>query len=110
MLFISVEDFLSRAKAMPRLTREEEKALARLRADGDEQAAQRLRESGLPLVASLIRRQPLSLQNLHTVYACIRCAEACADGFNFLQDGETFIHRLSLRLRQCLVRCLAEQG
>ena len=110
MLFIGVEDFFSQVKAIPRLSREEEKALACRRADGDEQAAQRLRESGLPLVSALIRRQPPSLQSLHTVYACVRCAEVCADGFDFLQDSEAFTHRLSLHLRQCLVRCLAEQG
>ncbi|MBQ9859089.1 MAG: hypothetical protein IJO76_00220 [Clostridia bacterium] len=91
MLFVSVEDFLSQVKGIPPLSREEERELGRLKA------------------AAYVRRAPREIRTLHTVYACIAALEQGVERFNFLQDGETFTHHLSWRLRQCLTRCIAER-
>ncbi|MBQ8768373.1 MAG: hypothetical protein IJZ15_01800 [Oscillospiraceae bacterium] len=110
MLFTGVEDFLTQAKAMPRLSRSEEKALARQMAAGDQAAREALIRSYLPLAAAHIRRAPREIRTLRTVYACIAAVEKGVDSFNFQQDGETFPHHLSWRLRQCITRCIADRS
>lgn len=109
MLFISMEDFWVQASAIKPLTREEENVLARRMAAGERGAREALIQSGLPLVASHIRRSPREIRSLHTVYACIAEVEKGVDRFNFLQDGETFAHHMGWRLRQCITRCIAER-
>lgn len=109
MLFISVEDFLTQASAVRRLSRAEEQALAKRMADGDAAARQTLVRNGLPLVAAFVRRAPREIRTLHTVYACIAEVEKGVDRFPFLQEGETFAHHMGWRLRQCITRCLAER-
>lgn len=109
MLFISVEDFLSQAKAMPRLSRDEEKALAAQMAAGDAAARDALIRSYLPLIAGHIQRAPQNIQTLRTVYAYIAELEKGVDRFNFQQDREPFTHHLSWRLRQCITRCIADR-
>ena len=109
MLFISVEDFLDRAQAEHRLSREEEKALAQRMADGDAAAREMLVRSHFPVVAALIRRAPENIRTLHTVYACIKAVEAAVDSFNFRQDHERFAHHLNWHLRQCITRCIADR-
>ncbi len=106
MLFISVEDFFERAKSATRLTREEEKQCAQAMAESTE-ARERLICSYLPQVAACIKRAPQKIQTLQTVYTCIASLEKGVDSFNFLQDGESFSHHLSQRLRQCITRCIA---
>ncbi len=108
MIFISVEEFFNTAKNTPRPTREEEKALAQHMADGDIEARTTLVRGYLSYVAAHVRRAPKEILTLRTVYACISVLEKGVDSFNFLQDGETFGHYLDLRLRQCIVRCLAD--
>lgn len=108
MLFISVEDFFTQADKIPRLTREEEKRLAREMAQNPAARDQLIR-GYLPMVAACIRHAPQELRTLQTVYVCVASLEKGVDSFNFLQDSETFSHHLSWRLRQCLTRCLAER-
>lgn len=108
MLFINAEDFFAQAEKMPRLTREEERRLAQEMTQ-DPAAREQLLSSYFPMVAAYIRRAPQELHTLHTVYVCLDALEKAVDSFNFLQDGERFSHRLSWRLRQCLVRCLADR-
>lgn len=108
MLFISAEDFFVQAKAMPRLTREEERLLAQAMPQ-DPDARERLICSYYPMVAGYIRRLPRKLHTLQTVYICLDSLEKGVDTFNFLQDSESFTHHLSWRLRQCITRCIAEQ-
>lgn len=108
MLFISVEDFFRSAKAAPPMPREQEKALAVRMAGGDKAARDALVRRYLPMAASYVRRLPREVQTLRSVYACISALEAGVDRFNFLQDGETFTHHLSWRLRQCITRCIAD--
>ena len=109
MLFVNVEDFLNQAKNIPPLSREEERELGQQKAAGDSTARETLVRYHLPMVAACVRRAPQEIRTLHTVYACIASLEQGVDGFNFLQDGETFTHHLSWRLRQCLTRCIAER-
>ena len=109
MLFISAEDFISRASKLPRMTREEEKRCAQSILQGDTEARERLVQSYLPLVAAHVRRAPKSIQTLKTVYCCIVALEKGVDSFNFLQDGEPFSHHLSWSMRQCITRCIAER-
>lgn len=107
MLFVSAEDFFAQAAKMPRLTREEEKALARKMLH-DPAARETLLRSYYPMVAGHIRRGPKQLHTLNTVYVCLASLEQAVDSFNFLQDSETFTHHLSWRLRQCITRCIAD--
>ena len=109
MLFINVEDFFAQVSAIPRISREDEKALARQMAAGDEAARESLVRGYLFLAAAHVRRAPSRIQTLQTVYACVAAVEQGVDRFDFQQDGETFLHHLSWRLRQCVTRCIAEQ-
>ncbi len=110
MLFINAEDFFSRAAKYTRMTREEEKCCARNMAQGDTDARKKLIQSYYPQVAAQVRKAPKELQTLQTVYCCIASLEKGVDNFDFQQNGETFAHHLSWRLRQCIVRCIAERG
>jgi DNA-directed RNA polymerase specialized sigma subunit len=108
MLFIRAEDFFDQASRIPRLTREEEKQLARQMGQ-DAAARQRLIQSYFPLVAGYIRRAPRQLHTLRTVYVCLASLEKGVDSFDFLQDSEPFSRHLCRRLRQCITRCLADR-
>ena len=109
MFFISADDFFAKAGTFSRVTREEEKALARQMADGDKAAREALVQSYLPYVAAYIRRSPRSLHTLNTVYTCISALEKAVDQFDFLQDREPFSHQLSRWLRQCITKCIANR-
>ena len=77
--------------------------------EGYAEARQAIVNSYLPMVVSYIRRSPKELQTLETIYSCIRSLEKGVDGFNFLQDSETFTHYLSWRLRQYITRRLVNR-
>lgn len=108
MLFVSAEDFFAQAKNIPQITREEERLLAQ-RLGQDPAAREGLIRGYLPYVANYIRRTSKDLQTLQTVYACLDTLEKGVDSFNFQQDGESFSHHLSWRLRQCITRCIADR-
>ena len=110
MLFISVEDFYDKAKNEQRLTREQEKSLYLKMRAGDGEARVLLLKSYLPFIASFIKRSPESIRTLDTVYRCIAALERCADGFDFSQDSESFVHRLSFYLRSCIVGAIADKN
>ena len=109
MLFINAEEFFAQAEKMHRLTRDEECRLAREMGQNPA-AREQLIRSYLPMVAAHIRRAPRELHTLQTVYICLDSLEKGVDSFNFLQDSEQFSHHLSWRLRQCVVRCLADRS
>lgn len=109
MLFISVDDFYQKTCGMKNLSMDDVKKHASKMADGDTDARQAIINSYLPMVASYIRRSPKEIQTLQTVYCCVRILEECVDNFNFLQESETFIHHLGLRLRQCITRCIVNK-
>ncbi len=103
MAYITVRDFLEKAAQAPRITREEEKECARLMRGGDAAARERIIANYLPMTASYVRRAPAEHRTLGLVYACLQALEKAVDSFDFQQDGETFIHRLSWVLRQTVV-------
>ena len=100
MPYISVRDFLEKAAAAPRITRDEERECARRVAEGDRNAREQIVMHYLPLTASFVRRAPQEYRTLGLVYACLQALEKAVDSFNFLQEGESFTHRLSWVLRQ----------
>ena len=52
--------------------------------------------------------KPYDMQTLKAVYACIGCVERCVATFDFSRGKREFLHMLSWRLRQCIIRCIAE--
>lgn len=109
MPYITVEDFLDSVKPTAPLTREQERALVMQTTRGDAAAREALRRAYMPMVAGCVRRAPAEIRTLHTVYAAIATLEKGLDTFDFQQEGETFAHHLSWRLRQCLTRCIAQR-
>lgn len=110
MLFISVEDFFEKTKGIPALEHGEERALAEKMKAGDKAARQRLVEAYLPSVAAHIRRLHAPQQSLELVMRCCRALEKAVDGFDFLQDSESFSHRLSWWLRQTTAEYIADKS
>jgi len=100
MLFISVEDFFEKALSFSLPGREEEIELAIKMKNGDSNARQRLMQGYLPVVAGHIKHRPSHTQTLGLVLYCVNALEKAVDSFDFLQDSETFVHRLSWHLRQ----------
>ncbi len=109
MLFISVDDFYQKTKGLPKLSRDAEKLCAIRKDQGDTEARKQIINSYLPMVASCIRRYPQHTQTLGVIYNCVRTLEKAVDRFNFQQDSETFVHYLSWRLRQCIVRSIVSR-
>ena len=108
MLYISVEDFYDKTKNCTRLSRQEEIECAKQMKAGDASARERLIESYLPMVVATVKRSPAFMQTLGFVFSCLNELEKAVDSFNFLQDGETFTHRLSWHMRQVTTRYIAE--
>lgn len=104
MVFISLEDFYAKAASCQSLTRQEERSYALQMAQGDAGARQRLIEGHLPMVAAHIRRLSSHMQSLTLALYCVHALEQAVDSFNFLQDSETFTHRLSWSLRQATAK------
>lgn len=110
MHYITVSDFFEKAAACQRLSRPEERECAAAIADGDAAARERLIKSYLPFVAGYIRRFKPSMQTLKLLYGCLSALEKAVDSFNFLQDNEPFLNRLSWWLRQASTRYIAERS
>lgn len=104
MIFISLEDFYAKTASCQSLTRQEERSYALQMAQGDAGARQRLIEGYLPMVSAHIRRLSSHMQSLTLVLYCVQALEQAVDSFNFLQDSETFTHRLSWFLRQATTK------
>ncbi len=96
MLFTCAEDFFHKASKIKRLSRQEEKDLFICMKAGDMTARERIIESYLVIVAARIRRLPKDMQSLDLIYSCIQALECAVDQFNFLQEGETFAHKVCL--------------
>ena len=110
MLYISFDDFLEKSRACRRLSRDAEKELAAAMLAGDASAREQLIQSYLPSVAAHIKRCPSHLQTITLVYACLQALEKAVDSFDFLQDSESFSHRLSWWLRQTTTAHIAGRG
>lgn len=110
MLFYSVEDFFRKADAAKRLSRREEMRLAAAMREGADGAKEALLTGYLPFAAGIVRRQPEARQTLRLVLRCCMVLEREAERFDFQQEGETFLHRLSWGLRQAVVQEIALGG
>lgn len=103
MVFYSIEDFYEKAQACRRLTRREEIVCAQKWKAGDAAERERLLESYIPMVAAHIKRMKKEQQTLGLAVYCMQALEKAVDSFDFLQESETFTHRLSRWLRQATV-------
>lgn len=104
MLFISVDDFYSKVSAIPAMNRQEEIECAAQMKAGDALARERLIQGYLPMVAGCIKRAPAHVQSLGLIMSCLQMLEKAVDSFDFLQDSESFSHRLNWVLRQTVVK------
>ena len=109
MIFLSLEDFYEKTAACSRLSREEEIECAKQLSKGAPDARECLLRSYLPSVAAHIKRLNPHMQTLRLVLYCCQALEKAVDSFDFLQDSETFSHRLSWYLRQATVTYIAER-
>ncbi len=109
MLYLSAEDFLEKTRGISPLSREEERVLAEKMQTGDGEAREKLIAGYLPHVAGNIRHLREEYQSLELVMRCIRALEKAVDNFDFLQNSETFTHRLSWALRQTVTAYIAER-
>ncbi len=103
MVFVSIDNFFEKASGCKILTREEELECAASMKNGDTDARERLIQGYIPMVAGHIKRAKPQMQTLGLVMHCMTALEKAVDSFNFMQDGETFSHRLSWALRQAVV-------
>lgn len=109
MLYISAEDFLKKTKSLAPLSREEERTLAVKMKAGDSAAREALIAGYLTHAAGHIRALPAQYHTLELVMRCCRALEKAVDSFDFLQDSETFTHRLSWALRQTVTAYIADR-
>lgn len=100
MLYISVDDFFEKVSTLSKIDRQEELYCARRMALGDSNARQRLILGYLPMVAGHVKRAPKQVQSLGLILYCYQALEKAVDSFDFMQESETFFHRLSWHLRQ----------
>ena len=108
MIFTCAKDFYEKVSTINKITREEEKSLAKAMRNGDEHAREKLIESYLIFVAARIKRTP-NAQSLDLIYHCISALENAVEKFDFLQESETFSHRLSLLLDKEIVSYIARK-
>ena len=107
MVFISIEDFYEKAEKCIVLTRQEELECAQRMKQGDGAARARLIESYLSMTARHVQRAKPEMQTLSLALYCVDALEKAVDSFNFLQDSETFTHRLSWYLRNATAKYIA---
>ena len=108
MIFVTIEDFYEKAENCRALTRQEELECAEKMKLGDTSARTRIIESYLPMTARHVRHAKPEMQTLSMALYCVDALEKAVDSFNFLQDSETFAHRLSWYLRNAVVKYIAE--
>ena len=90
------------------LTRAEETACAVKMKNGDEAARKMLIDSYTPVVANHIKRSKSHHQEMGMAVYCMNALEKAVDSFDFLQESETFTHRLSWWLRQATVEYITK--
>ena len=110
MMFVSSEQFMLLAGQAECLTRQQEKELYAQMQAGDDQAAQRLAQSYLPLVASAAKRvSPGGKPSFELIYRFVAVLEQEVKTFDFSQDREHFSHRLRLALKKAITAYIADQ-
>jgi alpha-beta hydrolase superfamily lysophospholipase len=76
--------------------------------NGNMAARERLIQSYIPMVAGHIKHTKSHLQNLGLVLYCVQALEKAVDSFDFMQENETFSHRLSWWLRQAVANYIVK--
>lgn len=109
MIFTDINNFFDKAAQATRLSKEAEIACAAQARAGSAWAREQLIESYLFAVASCLRRLGEDMQTMELLYRLLAVLEREVDAFDFAQDGETFMHRLSLRLRQAVTAYVADR-
>lgn len=99
MLYSNIDEFYTKASTCIHMNRQEEIECARKMKNGDLIAREKLIESYTPMVAGHIRHMKSHLQTFGLVVYCMQALEKAVDSFDFLQESETFSHRLSWWLR-----------
>ena len=110
MYFITLDDFYEKVQTIPPRDRQTELEWAGQMKASDPAAREKLIQSYLPMVAAVVRRSSARTQSLALVYECLHALEREVDRFDFFQEGETFVHRLSWALRQAVTRHIVESG
>ncbi len=104
MIFVSIEDFFEKAASCHILNRQDEILCAEKMKSGDRDARQKIIESYIPMAANHIKRLNPQLQQMGLAVYCMHALEKAVDSFDFLQESETFVHRLSWWLRDATAR------
>lgn len=110
MVYIDIEDFFQKSAACKRLSRQEEIDCAIRMKAGDSDARERIIQSYLPIIAGHIKRLPEHMQTLGCALYFQAELERAIDRFDFLQDREPFLHRISWISRQAMTKYLARRG
>lgn len=108
MVFISLEDFYKKADTCNILSRTEEILCAKKMLDGDKAAREKLIQSYIPTVKKHVECSKAHLKTLGLVLYMVSALEKSVDSFDFLQESETFEHRLSWALRQAKVNYIVK--
>ena len=106
--FTDINDFFNKATKAEKLSREQEIACAAQAKAKDAEAFERLIQSYLPVIASYLRRVGKEMQSMELLYRLLHVLRREADAFDFAQDSEPFMHRLSLRLKQAVTAYVAD--
>ena len=109
MVFTSPEDFYDKVSCFEKITREEEREIAARMRMGDTEAFLRIKNNYLIYVAAYIRRLPGELATVALIYKCICELDKEIERFDFLNDGESFSHRLGTVLRRTVTAHIAEK-
>ncbi len=108
MIFMSINDFYEKVSSFSAMSRQEEIECAQQMKNGDPHARERLIQSYLPVVASHVKHAPCHMQNLGLILYCQQALENAVDSFDFFQDSEPFLHRLSWHLRQSVTKYIVK--
>lgn len=108
MVYISIDDFYEKVSSCSAMSRQEEVECAKKMKNGDIDARERLIQSYLPIVAGQIKHQRPHMQTLGLVLYCVQALEKAVDSFDFLQESESFSHRLSWHLRQAITKYMVK--
>ena len=103
MLFITIEDFIEKAKEYKRLSKEEEAELFKI---GGTAALEKIKESYYPYIASQLKTLPDDLQSLATLNYLLIYLEKAVSSFK----GGECINHLSRYLREAKVKAIVYKG
>ena len=109
LLFTDAKDFFTKAAAAERLSRESEKACAQRMAQGDSEAREKIILSYLPAVAAFAKRKSRGKCSLELIYRLIASLEKAVDSFDFAQEREAFLRRLTLAMKKALTEYIADK-